>query len=132
MNRTSRILEGFVDAGIWYLALAAAIVAFIWIALRIKAWYRDGADPAGNPHAMLAQFRELMREGGLSEAEFRSIKSRLMDRIDGSPSAQDALPQDRSLTAATGGNRATSAPPSVAGRNAEGRDDTARSTHSEG
>ncbi|MEX0715030.1 MAG: hypothetical protein WD066_00505 [Planctomycetaceae bacterium] len=133
MDRTQRTLETFLDAAPWYAAVVVAFGVLVWITLRIKARFRDGADPAGDPRAMLAHFRELQREGGLSEEEFRSIKGRLMDRIDGSTSAQDALPQDRSPTAARRGrpDERIASPP-AAGQDAEGRDDTARSTHSEG
>src|SRR5690606_20382876 len=133
MNRTQQALQSFLDAAPWYLAIVVAFGVLIWIALRIKARFRDDADPAGDPQSMLAHFRELRREGGLSDEEFRSIQCRLMDRIDGSPSAQDALPQDRSPRAARRGRSdERTARPSATGPDAEGRDDTARSTHSEG
>ncbi|MEX0702225.1 MAG: hypothetical protein WD069_09025 [Planctomycetales bacterium] len=111
MNRTQRALEDFLAAAPWYLALAVAIGILIWISLRIKARFRDGADPAGDPQWMLSHFRELQRQGGLSEEEFRSIKGRLMDRIDGSPRAQDALPHDRSPHARTGEHQGDAAAP---------------------
>lgn len=133
MDRTQRTLETFLEAAPLYVAVVVAFCVLVWIALRIKARFRDGADPAGDPRAMLAHFRELQREGGLSEEEFRSIKGRLMDRIDGSPSAQDALPQDRPPHSTQSGKPgASDTRPPATGQDAEGRDDTARSTHSEG
>ena len=87
------LLWKLLDAS-WYewLALVAtffSVVVLIWLVIRVKTWYREDEDPAAQDHEMLVQFRDLHRQGDLSEEEFRSIKGRLIDRIDDSPIETD-------------------------------------------
>jgi hypothetical protein len=72
----------------WPLAgtgLAIVVLAIAVYALR--SWFRDGEDPAASAHEMLAQYRELQRQGDLSDEEYRLIKSRLASRTGGSSSS---------------------------------------------
>lgn len=64
------------------LALFAAIFVGAMLIVWIRSRYRDREDPAADDHQMLAQVGELHREGDLSEEEYRSIKHRLVERID--------------------------------------------------
>lgn len=71
------------EASIWpWLGLVASLGVAVWLAFRIRAWYRDHEDPAEPVHEMLTQFGDLHRRGALSDEEYRSIKSRLVERID--------------------------------------------------
>lgn len=49
--------------------------------IRIRSRYRDNEDPAAAEQQMLAQIRDLHRQGDLSEDEYRSIKGRLVKRL---------------------------------------------------
>ena len=64
------------------LGLIALIAIAVWLIFRIRARFLDGEDPAATDHLLLSQMTELKREGGLSDEEYRSIKGRLVNRID--------------------------------------------------
>ena len=61
-----------------FLLLAGAT----WLILRIRARFRDREDPAEEGHQMLMQMGELHRQGGLSDEEYRSIRSKLSGPMD--------------------------------------------------
>ena len=65
-----------------WLGLFALLAVAAWLILRIRARFRDRDDPAEEGHQMLMQMGELHRRGGLSEAEYRSIKSKLSGTVD--------------------------------------------------
>ena len=60
----------------WCLVIVAVTVA-IWLIVRLRSFFRENADDADQTLEMLTQFRELHHEGGLSDDEFRLIRSRL-------------------------------------------------------
>lgn len=60
----------------WCLTIGAVIVA-IWLIVRLRSYFREDADDADQPMEMLTQFRDLHQQGGLSDDEFRLIRSRL-------------------------------------------------------
>lgn len=64
------------------IGLIVLIAVAVWLIFRIRARFLDGEDPAATDHLLLSQISELKREGGLSEEEYRSIKGRLVNRID--------------------------------------------------
>ncbi len=66
------------------LGIIVAVAIAIWLIVRIRARYRDNEDPAVVDHQMLTQMVDLHREGDLSDEEYRSIKGRLIERIDDS------------------------------------------------
>ena len=66
----------------WWLALFVVVAAAAWLLFRIRARFRDSEDPAEDNRRMLMQMGEMHRQGGLSEEEFRSIKSRLIEPHD--------------------------------------------------
>lgn len=94
------------------LGLVAAIAVAAWVIVRLRARYRDNEDPAGSDQGMLLHVGELHRQGHLSEEEYRSIKGRLVRRLDGSLRAHErqerpnlernrgAIAADRGLPAA--------------------------------
>ncbi|HEY0982559.1 MULTISPECIES: hypothetical protein [unclassified Schlesneria] len=53
------------------------VLGSIWLIVWIRSYFRDDADNADETLEMLTQFRELHQEGGLSDDEFRLIRSRL-------------------------------------------------------
>ena len=92
------------ELGLWVAVTAVALTVLIWGGLRIRAWFHEQTGPAEPLHEMLVQYRELQREGKLTEEEYRSIKRRLAsglgdahgvslsDRDVRADSAEDAAP----------------------------------------
>lgn len=79
-----------------FVALGVVIVVAVWLIVRVRAWSRDGEDPAAAEHQMLSHLAELRREGNLSEEEYRSIKGRLARKIEGSVRPQSgSAPSNR-------------------------------------
>jgi len=70
------------------LGLVAVLVLAAWLIVKIRKRFRDNEDPAATDHRMLNQMKELHREGDLSVKEYRSIKSRLAERMDESAHAR--------------------------------------------
>jgi len=66
----------------WWLILFVILAVAAWLLFRIRARFRDHEDPAEDAHRLLMQLGEMHRQGGLSEEEFRSIKSRLIEPLD--------------------------------------------------
>jgi len=62
-----------------------ALGVLAWAIVRIRAWLHEDSDPAASAHEMLAHYREMQRQGDLTEEEFRSIRSRLASQIAESP-----------------------------------------------
>ncbi len=70
----------------WSAAVLAALVVLIWGIVRIRSLFRDDDDPAAVDQSMLLGLGDLHREGDLSESEYRSIKSQLIQRMQDPPS----------------------------------------------
>ena len=60
----------------WGVVIVAVSVA-IWLIVRLRSYFREDADDADQTLEMLTQFRDLHQQGGLSDDEFRLIRSRL-------------------------------------------------------
>jgi len=67
-----------------------ALVCLIWIISRIRTWFGEDEDRAGDNHELLSHIRELHTEGDLSEEEFRSIKGRLIQKLDDESSSDQS------------------------------------------
>jgi hypothetical protein len=65
----------------WF-GLFALLAVAAWLVLRIRARFRDRDDPTEGDHQMLMQMGELHRQGGLSDEEYRSIRSKLSGPMD--------------------------------------------------
>ena len=50
----------------------------VWSLFQLRAWFREDDGRADGYLEMLTQFRDLHRQGGISEDEYRLIKSQLM------------------------------------------------------
>ena len=70
----------------WSAAVLAAFVVLIWGIVRIRSLFRDDDDPAAVDQSMLLGLGDLHRQGDLSESEYRSIKSQLIQRMQDPPS----------------------------------------------
>ena len=54
-----------------------AIAVLIWLILRIRSWFFESEDSDEPLEEMLTQFRQLKREGELTDEEYRLISQRL-------------------------------------------------------
>lgn len=59
----------------------------IWLIFWLRSYYREDADGTDGSLEMLTQFRNLHQEGGLSDDEFRLIRSRLSKSVPVAPAA---------------------------------------------
>lgn len=64
----------------WGLTVVVLSLAF-WLIGWLRSHFREDSDDADGTLEMLTQFRDLHQEGGLSDDEFRSIRSRLTRRV---------------------------------------------------
>jgi hypothetical protein len=60
-----------------------AIVVLVVAIYLIRSWLRENDGPAASAHELLAEYREMHRQGELSDEEFRIIKGRMAPRIKG-------------------------------------------------
>jgi hypothetical protein len=60
-----------------WIGLCLALLILAGVVYWLRSWWREDAGRAVDSNDLLTQFRELHREGDLTEEEFRSIKSRL-------------------------------------------------------
>jgi hypothetical protein len=59
------------------LLILLALGIIIWLTLMIRAWFRDDEDVAAAERELLGRTHDLLREGELTEEEYRMIRSRL-------------------------------------------------------
>ena len=74
-----RLLDGSAAEWIGFAGAIVVVVVLICVIFRVRSWFREDEGPAAWSHEMLLQFRDLHREGDLTDTEFRSIKSRLLN-----------------------------------------------------
>ena len=92
-----KLLEGSPREWFWFLSGLAGLAVVLWAFVRFVAWMRDGEDTAAAEQMMLTEISELHRGGDLSEEEYRSIKGRLLERLeDSAGSAEDSNSEDDS------------------------------------
>ncbi len=54
----------------------------VWAVSWLRSRFADDADSATESHRLLTQIGDLKEQGDLTEEEYRSIKGRLVERID--------------------------------------------------
>jgi hypothetical protein len=67
------------QAALWF-AVAIALLALAIVAMR--KWRGGAADDQPKASELLTKFREMHLRGGLSDAEYRTIKTKLATQID--------------------------------------------------
>jgi hypothetical protein len=53
----------------------------VWSAFKFRAWYREDTGPADDPHELLLLFKDMQRQGDLTDEEYRSIRGRLTGEV---------------------------------------------------
>ncbi len=76
-------LDKTIEVGMWWGLVLILLLVGIWLIVIIRSRFRGREDHAATAHLMLSQLGELHREGDLTDDEFRSIKNRLINQIDG-------------------------------------------------
>lgn len=77
----------------FFLAGLVGLIVLIWLVVRLIARVNEDSDPAEADRDMLLTLAELRREGDLTQEEFRSIKSRLIQRMSTSDEQFSGKPQ---------------------------------------
>jgi uncharacterized membrane protein len=71
-------LESLVQAALLFAGIIALTAAYVVIARRYRGRMTDDR---GDSSEMMSKFRELHEQGGLSDEEFRTIKTKLAGRL---------------------------------------------------
>ncbi len=79
-----KLLDGSPKEWFWFLGGLAGLAAVLWAFVRFVAWMRDDEDTAAAEQMMLTEIGEMHRGGDLSQEEYRSIKGRLLERLEDS------------------------------------------------
>ena len=97
MNRGWQALVWrFLDRSILQWILLILLISILtWLIFRVRSWFREDEDRAAEDHEMLLQFRDLRRQGDLSEAEYRSIKGQFLRQADKRLRSDDSIAHDR-------------------------------------
>ncbi len=81
-GQLNSIITKILSATYWqWLVLLVGLVVLVRLVMRIRASLREDDDPSIVDHQMLVEITELQRQGEITEGEYRSIKSRLVDRL---------------------------------------------------
>ena len=86
------LLEGSPEEWAIFAVGFILIVGLVWFVFHMSARLREDDGPAVSDQYLLTQFRELRREGDLSEEEYRSIKGSLVQSI--TDKADEVKPAD--------------------------------------
>ena len=101
-DRIGDLLSGAVPGLGETVVITLVILGLLWLTFLVKAWFRDDDAHADRPGDLLMEMRELHREGGLSEEEFRLIKSRLVSAAAGGPGSLRQNSASKGMPAAGG------------------------------
>jgi hypothetical protein len=110
----SRLIETIAPAlpNAWQtLAIVAGAAVLIWLTLRLRAWFHEDTAGAGDTIELLTDIQEMHRQGGLTEEEFRFIKTRLAQAAAGEGASRTKLRSTTKPAAARTAEAATGAPP---------------------
>lgn len=66
---------------LWCAGLGMAIAVAVYIVATVRGGFRASDDDNSDASELLTKFREIHAEGGLSDEEFRTIKTRLTDEL---------------------------------------------------
>ena len=89
----------------WFCVVVLIVLVFvIWAVARFTTSVTKGIDPAETDRQMLTAVRDLKTQGELSDEEYRSIKSRLVDRLTQPADTSDTDEGDESAKVDTSAN----------------------------
>ncbi|MGD9633185.1 MAG: hypothetical protein AB7U97_07900 [Pirellulales bacterium] len=73
-------------AALWFAAILALVAVGIVVVRRFRG---DTADDQPSPNELLSKFRDLHARGGLSDDEYRTIKTKLAAQVEQELSSSD-------------------------------------------
>jgi hypothetical protein len=68
----------------WFFGGLVGLTVVLWAFSKFISWMRDDEDATATEQLMLTEIGDLHRGGDLTEEEYRSIKGRLLERLDSS------------------------------------------------
>lgn len=74
-----RLQDSVADLALSLLILVILTIVAVFVIVRVRRVAREEEDRSGIE--LLSKFRDVHARGGLSDAEFRTIKTRLADRV---------------------------------------------------
>ena len=101
VNQWKDVLSPALPSGWEAAAIVTGTIVLIWLTFRIRAWFRDDDAHAGHDMDLLQDLRELHRQGGLSEDEFRLIRTQLMGSPVGENGTRRVAAKSAEVTGAT-------------------------------
>jgi hypothetical protein len=81
------LFQQFTESALLFLGLVVLVGIGLWVVTRVRSRLADDEGSATGDHRLLSQIADLKEQGDLTEEEYRSIKGRLVERIDDSMSA---------------------------------------------
>lgn len=81
------LFQEFASSALLFVGLVLVVGIGLWIVTRLRSRLADDEGSATGDHRLLSQIADLKEQGDLTEEEYRSIKGRLVERIDDSMSA---------------------------------------------
>jgi hypothetical protein len=78
--------DSIVELAVWLAVLIALVAVAAYVFGKVRSGVREGR---ATTLELLSKFRDVHLQGGLSEAEFRTIKTRLADRAVGESKPKD-------------------------------------------
>lgn len=82
LRRRATDVWDFLGASVFaWIGLCVALLFLAGVVYWLRSWWREDSGREADSNELLTQFRELHREGDLTDEEFRSIKSRLATEV---------------------------------------------------
>lgn len=81
-------LQQVAPAALWLAAVLVLGAGGIWL---VRKWRGDDAEDTQDAHLALAKFRELHARGGLSDEEYRTIKTKLATQLEAELETEHAV-----------------------------------------
>ncbi len=83
LKTKSDIFSGLLKGSFWgwisFIFCLVAVIILIWLVVRVRTWLRDETGSTAGDVEMWKQLKDLKQQGHLSDEEFRSINSRVLN-----------------------------------------------------
>lgn len=79
----AKTADELLDRSMWWgIGLVVALLLLAWAAYRLRSWFGEDTGHTDGSEELLTHLRQLQSAGDVSDEEYRSIKSRLSQRMD--------------------------------------------------
>ncbi len=86
------LFHNFAESSLLFLGLVLVVGIGIWVVSWIRSRLADDEGSQAGDHRLLSQIADLREQGDLTDEEYRSIKGRLVKRLDDTVSANGETP----------------------------------------